>query len=88
MEAGHHLHSFAVELFDKLDNGVRFDSLVQLNSHFQESIEDIAKREFSGQELQHKFSVEFADNPQKYHTDATNSLDYLAIVFRVSRKKL
>ena len=66
MEAGHHMHSFAVELFDSLDQGLRLDNLVQLNAHFQNSIEGLGKHDFSAQDLQHKLSVEFADNPSKY----------------------
>ena len=82
MEAGHHMHQFSVELFDKLDSGSRVDNLVLLNGHFHECIEGIAKRHFTPADLQHKFSVEFAENPQLYHIDATNSLDYLVIDFR------
>ena len=45
------MHEFAVELFDKLDEGVRVDNLVLLNGHFHECIEGIARREFSPADL-------------------------------------
>lgn len=78
------MHAFAVELFDDLDNGTPVDNRVMLNAHFHSSIEGIAKKDFTPQELRNKLSVEFADNPQKYQTNTLHSLDYLAIVFRVS----
>ena len=84
MKAGYHMQQFAVDLFEKLDQGLRVDNLVLLNSHFHESIEDVAKKQFTSQELQRKLSVEFADNPEKYRLDSVNSLDYIAIDFRVS----
>jgi len=76
------MHAFAVELFDDLDNGTPVDNRVMLNAHFHSSIEGIAKKDFTPQELRNKLSVEFADNPQKYQTNTLHSLDYLAIVFR------
>ena len=82
MEAGHNMHEFAVDLFNKLDSGIKVDNLVVLNGHFHECIEGIGKREFTPAELHHKFSVEFADKPEKYNCDSTNGLDYLAIDFR------
>jgi len=47
MEAGHHMHAFAVELFDDLDAGIAIDNRVLLNAHFQNSIEGIARKDFS-----------------------------------------
>ena len=47
MEAGHHMHQFSVDLFEKLDTGVRVDNLVLLNGHFHECIEGIARRDFT-----------------------------------------
>lgn len=88
MAAGYHMHQFTVELFDKLDQGIRVDNLVLLNGHFHECIENVEKKQFSGQDLQRKFSVEFADNPEKYRLDAVNSLDYIAIDFRVSATRI
>ena len=78
------MHEFAVRLFDKLDSGLRVDNHVLLNSHFHECIEGIAAKTFTPAELHQKFSITFADSPQKYHIDAANSLDYIAIDFRVS----
>ena len=82
MEAGHHMHEYAVDLFEKLDRGIKVDNLVLLNGHFHECIEGIAKKTFTQAELHHKFSVEFADKPHKYPCNTIIALDYLAIDFR------
>ena len=47
MEAGHHMHEYAVDLFEKLDRGIKVDNLVLLNGHFHECIEGIAKKTFT-----------------------------------------
>lgn len=57
------MHAFAVELFNDLDAATPVDNRVLLNAHFHNSIEGIAKKHFSPQELRNKLSVEFADNP-------------------------
>ena len=84
MEAGHHMHEFSREMFDKLDRGVRVDSLVMLNGHFHECIEGIGRKAFEKAQVHQHLSIVFADNPVKYPIDAINSLDYIAINFLVS----
>ena len=84
MEAGHHMHAFASELFDDLDGGQTADNKVLLNAHFHNSIEGISRKDFSAQELRNKLSIDFADDPRKYAPDTLYALDYLAIDFRVS----
>lgn len=81
MEAGHHMHEFSREMFDKLDRGARVDSLVMLNGHFHECIEGIGLKAFEKAQLQQRLQIVFADNPVKYPVDAINSLDYIAINF-------
>lgn len=34
MEAGHHMHQYAVDLFKQLDRGHAVDNLYMLNGHF------------------------------------------------------
>ena len=78
------MHVFASELFDDLDAGIAADNRVLLNAHFHNSIEGIAKKDFTAQDIRNKLSVEFADEPRKYQTDTLYGLDYIAIDFRVS----
>lgn len=88
MEAGHHMHLFASELFDDLDTNNTADNKVLLNAHFHNSIEGIANSDFTAQELRNKLSIDFADDPSKYAVDTLYALDYLAIDFRVSENSL
>ena len=82
------MHEFSREMFDKLDRGVRVDSLVMLNGHFHECIEGIGRKAFEKAQVHQHLSIVFADNPVKYPIDAINSLDYIAINFLVSFRNL
>ena len=81
MEAGHHMHEFSRGMFDKLDRGVRVDSLVMLNGHFHECIEGLGAKAFEKAQVHQGLQIVFADNPVKYPIDGINSLDYIAVNF-------
>ena len=52
MEAGHQMHEFCREIFDKLDRGSKVDNLVMLNAHFHECIENVASKAFEKGQIQ------------------------------------
>lgn len=41
MEAGHQMHQFAIDLFNKLDSGHNVDNLYMLNGQFKDSLKPL-----------------------------------------------
>jgi hypothetical protein len=73
MEAGHHMHLFTVDMFDKLDRGIKVNNLVLLNGHFLESLEGFAGKGVFGSSSNgidpNRMQVVFKEEPSKFQTD-------------------
>ena len=73
MEAGHHMHLFTIDMFDKLDNGIKVNNLILLNGHFLESLEGFCEKGIFGASNgidPKRMQVVFKNEPSKYLIDS------------------